>query len=242
MVKLAAKRSIDMKKDNFLKKLGLCIVSVALCVSLFAACDNTEEKSDNKTTPDTVTDSGTDDSVNGSSETQVPQSQEMTRVEFFAELKKREMASIAAKKWDRADLVINAVIDGETKMWNITEGKIVYSSNGTGDIQYEQKDGCSTSLLVIGYSMFEKKLSQVQTEKYEKIGESIKFTWYAVDEISGASRTMEGTINVDGYLMDGTDNYFDKTYSSEMKIKVSNFTGEGEFPSASENESESGNE
>ena len=239
MVKLAAKRSINMKKDNFLKKLGLCIVSVALCVSLFAACDNTEEKSDNKTTSDMVTDSGTDDSVNGSSETQVPQSQEMTRVEFFTELKKREMASIAAKKWDRADLVINAVIDGETKMWNRTEGKIVHSSNGTGDIQYEQKDG-STSLLVIGFSMYEKRLSQVQTEKYEKIGESIKFTWYAVDEISGASRMMEGTINVDGYLTDCTDNYFDKTYSSEMKIKVSNYAGEGIFPDASE--SESGNE
>ena len=213
-----------MKKDNFLKKLGLCIVSVVLCVSLFAACDSTEEKSDNKTTPDTVADGGTDDSVNGSSETQVPQSQEMTRVEFFTELKKREMASIAAKKWDRADLVINAVIDGETKMWNITEGKIV---------QYEQKDG-STSLLVIGFSMYEKRLSQVQTEKYEKIGESIKFTWYAVDEISGASRTMEGTINVDGYLTDCTDSYFDKTYSSEMKIKVSNYAGEGIFPDASE--------
>lgn len=225
-----------MKKSNFLKKLGLCVLSAALCVSAFAACDNTEEKSGDKTTPDTVADGGTD----GSSGTQTPQSQEMTRAEFFAELKTRETASIAAKKWGKADLSVTAVINGETKTWNVTGEKIVHEANGSGHITYERVGSSEAWLDVFGFSSYEEIMDQVQTEKYEKIGENIKFTWYAADETEGFSRTMEGTLNADGYLTDYKDVYADKTNSSESKATFSNFADEGEFPAASE--SENGNE
>ena len=227
-----------MKKSNFLKKLGLCVVSAALCVSAFAACDNTEEKSGDKTTPDTVADGSTDSGSNGSSGTQTPQSQEMTRAEFFAELKKRETASIAAKKWGKADLSMTAVINDETKTWNVTGEKITHMADGTGNITYERNGGSALWLDVFGFSTYEGMTSQVQTEKYEKIGENIKFTWYAADETEGFSRTMEGTLNADGYLTDYKDVYADKTNSSESKATFSNFADEGEFPAASE----SGNE
>ena len=166
------------------------------------------------------------------------ETQTLTRDEFFAELKKREDASKAAKKWGAADLSMTAIINGEKKTWNVTGGKITHTADGTSNIVYEQDGGSSLWLDIFGFSTYEKMASQVQTEKYEKIGESIRFTWYFVDETEGVSRTMECTFNADGYLTDCKDVYADKTSSSETQATFSNFTGEGEFPAESETEKE----
>ena len=142
----------------------------------------------------------------------------------------------AAKKWGAADLSMTAIINGEKKTWNVTGGKITHTADGTSNIVYEQDGGSSLWLDIFGFSTYEKMASQVQTEKYEKIGESIRFTWYFVDETEGVSRTMECTFNADGYLTDCKDVYADKTSSSETQATFSNFTGEGEFPAESESE------
>lgn len=238
-----------MVKRNFLKRLGLCLISAALCTAAFAACDNSDGKDDaDKTPSDIVTDGDSDNSGETGGTTEEAKTQTLTRAEFFTELKKRETASIEAKKWGKADLSMTAVINGETKTWNVTGEKITYSAGGTGHITYERNGSSELGVDIFGFSTYEEMVSQVQTEKYEKIGESIKFTWYAADETEGFSRTMECTFDADGYLTDYKDVYADKTNSSESKATFSNFTGEGEFPSASEsgneseNENESGNE
>lgn len=232
-----------MAKSNFLKRLGLCLISAALCTAAFAACDNSDGKDDaDKTPSDIVTDGDSDNSGETGGTTEEAKTQTLTRAEFFTELKKRETASIAAKKWGKADLSVTAVINGETKTWNVTGEKIVHEANGSGHITYERVGSSEAGLDVFGFSSYEEIMDQVQTEKYEKIGENIKFTWYAADETEGFSRTMEGTLNADGYLTDYKDVYADKTNSSESKATFSNFTGEGEFPSANENENESENE
>lgn len=207
-----------MKKSNFLKKLGLCVLSAALCVSAFAACDNSKDNSG--------------DSGSGASEE--PQVQELTSAEFFAELKTRETASIAAKKWAKADLFINAVIDGETKTWNVVGGEIVHKANGRSAIKFE-KD----SLDVFGYSTYQGEITLLVSEKYEKIGDILKCVWIASD---GAEKeTAKCTFDADGYVTEYTYEFeFSDGDTNAFQATFSNYAGEGEFPSESESGDQGG--
>ena len=199
-----------MAKRNFLKIVCLCLISAVLCMATFAACGNSEDNSKD----------GSEDSKNASEELQ---ERELTSAEFFAELKKRETASIAAKKWAKADLVIDAVIGGETKTWNVVGGEIIHKANGRSAMNFEEG-----SLDVFGYSTYEGQITQLQSEKYEKIGDILKCTWISFDAHDGFTETIKCTFDADGYLTEYIEAYAGEV-NSESKATFSNYSGEGEF-------------
>lgn len=199
-----------MAKRNFLKRLCLCLISAVLCMATFAACGNSEDNSKD----------GSEDNKSASEELQA---RELTSAEFFAELKKRETASIAAKKWAKADLVIDAVIGGETKTWNVVGGEIIHKANGRSSIDFEEG-----SLDVFGFSAYEGQITQLQSEKYEKIGDILKCTWISSDEHDGLTETIKCTFDADGYLTEYIEAYSGEV-NSESKATFLNYSGEGEF-------------
>lgn len=209
-----------MAKRNFLKRLCLCLISAVLCMATFAACGNSEDNSKD----------GSEDSKSASEELQA---RELTSAEFFAELKKRETASIAAKKWAKVDLVIDAVIGGETKTWNVVGGEIIHKANGRSSIDFEEG-----SLDVFGFSAYEGQITQLQSEKYEKIGDILKCTWISSDEHDGLTETIKCTFDADGYLTEYIEAYSGEV-NSESKATFTNYSGEGVFPD--EGESVGGN-
>lgn len=178
---------------------------------MFAACDNSGNGSK-------------DNQEDGkSSASEELQERELTSAEFFAELKKRETASIAAKKWAKADLLINAVIGGETKTWNVVGGEIIHKANGRSSIDFEEG-----SLDVFGFSAYEGQITQLQSEKYEKIGDILKCTWISSDEHDGLTETIKCTFDADGYLTEYIEAYSGEV-NSESKATFLNYSGEGEF-------------
>lgn len=178
---------------------------------MFAACDNSGNSSK-------------DNPKDGkSSASEELQERELTSAEFFAELKKRETASIAAKKWAKADLVIDAVIGGETKTWNVVGGEIIHKANGRSSIDFEEG-----SLDVFGFSAYEGQITQLQSEKYEKIGDILKCTWISSDEHDGLTETIKCTFDADGYLTEYIEAYSGEV-NSESKATFLNYSGEGEF-------------
>ena len=183
---------------------------------MFAACDNSGNSS--KDNPED----------GKSSASEELQERELTSAEFFAELKKRETASIAAKKWAKADLLINAVIDGETKTWNVVGGEITHKENGRSSMTFEEG-----SLDVFGFSTYEGQITQLQSEKYEKIGDILKCTWISFDAHDGFTETIKCTFDADGYLTEYIEAYAGEV-NSESKATFSNYSGEGVFPDAGE--------
>lgn len=189
-------------------------------MATFAACGNSEDNSKD----------GSEDNKSASEELQA---RELTSAEFFAELKKRETASIAAKKWAKADLVIDAVIGGETKTWNVVGGEITHKENGRSSMTFEEG-----SLDVFGYSAYEGQITQLQSEKYEKIGDILKCTWVSFDAHDGLTETIKCTFDADGYLTEYIEAYAGEV-NSESKATFTNYSGEGVFPD--EGESVGGN-
>lgn len=183
---------------------------------MFAACDNSGNGSK-------------DNQEDGkSSASEELQERELTSAEFFAELKKRETASIAAKKWAKADLLINAVIDGETKTWNVVGGEITHKENGRSSMTFEEG-----SLDVFGFSAYEGQITRLQSEKYEKIGDILKCTWISFDAHDGLTETIKCTFDADGYLTEFIEAYAGEV-NSESKATFSNYSGEGVFLDAGE--------
>ena len=177
---------------------------------MFAACDNSAGESGD------------------SNETQT-----LTSAEFFAELKKRENASIADKKWEKVDVFITTVIDGVTETYNVVGDKIIHMANTASVIKFDMS-GSAETFPIFGLSTYDGKITQLRAEKYEKIGNILKCMWDSYDSHDGFSETVECTFDADGYLTEYSLTYTGEDFVTKANARYSNYSGEGIFPDASE--------
>ena len=151
----------------------------------------------------------------------------MTKADFYAEVKKREDASIAAKKWGTVNVSGTQTKNGVTANVYANNAPI---SHGLGfsmvqlTVVESETSVSSTSVGVFGYSVMLKNTTTFSTEEFKKIGANLQAVWVATE--GGETASMKATLNADGYLTEYEMKSETPTETVEQKLTFSGYAGE----------------
>ncbi len=151
----------------------------------------------------------------------------MTKADFYAEVKKREDASIAAKKWGTVNVSGTQTKNGVTANVYANNAPI---SHGMGfsmvklTVSESETSVSSTNVGVFGYSVMQKNTVTFSTEEFKKVGANLQAVWVAT--IDGETASMKATLNEDGYLTEYEMKSETATETVEQKLTFSGYAGE----------------
>ena len=151
----------------------------------------------------------------------------MTKADFYAEVKKREEASIAAKKWGTVNVSGTQTKNGVTA--NVYANNVPIS-HGMGfsmvklTVSESETSESSTSVGVFGYSVMQKNTVTFSTEEFKKVGANLQAVWVAT--VGGETASMKATLNADGYLTEYEMKSETATETVEQKLTFSGYAGE----------------
>lgn len=151
----------------------------------------------------------------------------MTKADFYAEVKKREDASIAAKKWGTVNVSGTQTKNGVTANVYANNAPI---SHGMGfsmvklTVSESETSESSTSVGVFGYSVMQKNTVTFSTEEFKKVGANLQAVWVATE--GGETASMKATLNADGYLTEYEMKSESATETVEQKLTFSGYAGE----------------
>ena len=165
----------------------------------------------------------------------------MTKADFYAEVKKREDASIAAKKWGTVNVSGTQTKNGVTA--NVSASNLPIS-HGLGfsmvqlTVSESETSVSSTNVGVFGYSVMQKNTVTFSTEEFKKVGANLQAVWVATE--GGETASMKATLNADGYLTEYEMKSESATETVEQKLTFSGYAGE--YNSGKKPGSDSGNQ
>lgn len=165
----------------------------------------------------------------------------MTKADFYAEVKKREDASIAAKKWGTVNVSGTQTKNGVTANVYANNAPI---SHGMGfsmvklTVSESETSVSSTNVGVFGYSVMQKNTVTFSTEEFKKVGANLQAVWVATE--GGETASMKATLNEDGYLTEYEMKSESATETIEQKLTFSGYAGE--YNSGKKPGSDSGNQ
>ena len=151
----------------------------------------------------------------------------MTKADFYAEVKKREDASIAAKKWGTVNVSGTQTKNGVTANVYANNAPI---SHGMGfsmvklTVSESETSVSSTNVGVFGYSVMQKNTATFSTEEFKKVGANLQAVW--VVTIDGETDSMKATLNEAGYLTEYEMKSETATETVEQKLTFSGYAGE----------------
>lgn len=151
----------------------------------------------------------------------------MTKADFYAEVKKREDASIAAKKWGTVNVSGTQTKNGVTANVYANNAPI---SHGMGfsmvklTVSESETSVSSTNVGVFGYSVMQKNTVTFSTEEFKKVGANLQAVWVATE--GGETDSMKATLNEDGYLTEYEMKSETATETVEQKLTFSGYAGE----------------
>lgn len=146
-------------------------------------------------------------------------SSEITAEVFFTELKKREDASIEAKKWGTVNVSGTIVKDGVTV--NVNQNNLaILHDNSIGSVNVPFEENAKLSFAIFRYSTRKDGIPDSVTQKYEKDGANLKSTWTMT--INSQTQTVKITYDADGYVID----YDYNDGFSVRKLTFSGYAGE----------------
>lgn len=151
----------------------------------------------------------------------------MTKADFYAEVKKREDASIAAKKWGTVNVSGTQTKNGVTANVYANNAPI---SHGMGfsmvklTVSESETSVSSTNVGVFGYSVMQKNTVTFSTEEFKKVGANLQAVWVATE--GGETASMKATLNEDGYLTEYEMKSETATETVEQKLTFSGYAGE----------------
>lgn len=151
----------------------------------------------------------------------------MTKADFYAEVKKREDASIAAKKWGTVNVSGTQTKNGVTANVYANNAPI---SHGMGfsmvklTVSESETSVSSTNVGVFGYSVMQKNTVTFSTEEFKKVGANLQAVWVATE--GGETASMKATLNADGYLTEYEMKSETATETVEQKLTFSGYAGE----------------
>lgn len=165
----------------------------------------------------------------------------MTKADFYAEVKKREDASIAAKKWGTVNVSGTQTKNGVTA--NVYANNLPIS-HGLGfsmvqlTVVESETSVSSTNVGVFGYSVMQKNTVTFSTEEFKKVGANLQAVWVATE--GGETASMKVTLNADGYLTEYEMKSETATETVKQKLTFSGYAGE--YNSGKKPGSDSGNQ
>ena len=165
----------------------------------------------------------------------------MTKADFYAEVKKREDASIAAKKWGTVNVSGTQTKNGVTA--NVSASNLPIS-HGMGfsmvklTVAESETSVSSTNVGVFGYSVMQKNTVTFSTEEFKKVGANLQAVWVATE--GGETASVKATLNADGYLTEYEMKSESATETVEQKLTFSGYAGE--YNSGKKPGSDSGNQ
>ena len=165
----------------------------------------------------------------------------MTKADFYAEVKKREDASIAAKKWGTVNVSGTQTKNGVTANVYANNAPI---SHGMGfsmvklTVSESETSVSSTNVGVFGYSVMQKNTVTFSTEEFKKVGANLQAVWVATE--GGETDSVKATLNEDGYLTEYEMKSETATETVEQKLTFSGYAGE--YNSGKKPGSDSGNQ
>ena len=165
----------------------------------------------------------------------------MTKADFYAEVKKREDASIAAKKWGTVNVSGTQTKNGVTA--NVSASNLPIS-HGMGfsmvklTVAESETSVSSTNVGVFGYSVMQKNTVTFSTEEFKKVGANLQAVWVATE--GGETASVKATLNADGYLTEYEMKSESATETIEQKLTFSGYAGE--YNSGKKPGSDSGNQ
>ncbi len=151
----------------------------------------------------------------------------MTKADFYAEVKKREDASIAAKKWGTVNVSGTQTKNGVTANVYANNAPI---SHGMGfsmvklTVSESETSVSSTNVGVFGYSVMQKNTVTFSTEEFKKVGANLQAVWVATE--GGETDSVKATLNEDGYLTEYEMKSETATEIVEQKLTFSGYAGE----------------
>lgn len=151
----------------------------------------------------------------------------MTKADFYAEVKKREDASIAAKKWGTVNVSGTQTKNGVTANVYANNAPI---SHGMGfsmvklTVVESETSVSSTNVGVFGYSVMQNNTMNFSTEEFKKVGANLQAVWVAT--IDGETASMKATLNADGYLTEYEMKSESTAGTVEQKLTFSGYAGE----------------
>ena len=152
----------------------------------------------------------------------------MTKADFYAEVKKREDASIAAKKWGTVNVSGTQTKNGVTA--NDVYANNAPISHGMGfsmvklTVSESETSVSSTNVGVFGYSVMQKNTVTFSTEEFKKVGANLQAVWVATE--GGETDSVKTTLNEDGYLTEYEMKSETATETVEQKLTFSGYAGE----------------
>lgn len=149
---------------------------------------------------------------------------EMAEDEFFAELERREQASIAAKKWGRVDISLTGTANGKTKELNVPGAEIVHTADEQSHAIYEKTQSSTQWVDVFMYSLYRSQIEEGIVRKYEKEGDKLIMIWSL--ETENFSRTMKRTFDADGYVIEAEEDVVSDGNHSTSLGTFSGYAGE----------------
>lgn len=165
----------------------------------------------------------------------------MTEAEFFAELERREQASIAAKKWGTVNVSGTQTRNGVTV--NVYASNLPISHGlGFSMVQLTVSEGVAavstTTVGVFGYSVMQNNDTNFSTKEFKKVGANLQAVWIAT--VNGETGSMKATLNEDGYLTEYEMKSETDTETVEQKLTFSGYAGE--YNSGKKPDGDSGNQ
>ncbi len=151
----------------------------------------------------------------------------MTKADFYAEVKKRETASIAAKKWGTVNVSGTQTKNGVTANVYANNAPISHGM-GFSMVKLTVSEGAtgvsSTNVGVFGYSVMQKNTVTFSTEEFKKVGANLQAVWVAT--VDDETSSMKVTLNADGYLTEYEMKSETATETVEQKLTFSGYAGE----------------
>ena len=151
----------------------------------------------------------------------------MTKADFYAEVKKREDASIAAKKWGTVNVSGTQTKNGVTA--NVYASNLPISHGmGFSMVKLTVSEGAtgvsSTNVGVFGYSVMQNNTTTFSTEEFKKVGANLQAVWVATE--GGETASMKATLNADGYLTEYEMKSESAAGTMAQKLTFSGYAGE----------------
>lgn len=151
----------------------------------------------------------------------------MTKADFYAEVKKREDASIAAKKWGTVNVSGTQTKNGVTANVYANNAPISHGM-GFSMVKLTVSEGAtgvsSTNVGVFGYSVMLKNTTIFSTEEFKKVGANLQAVWVAT--VDDETSSMKVTLNADGYLTEYEMKSESTAGTVEQKLTFSGYAGE----------------
>ena len=151
----------------------------------------------------------------------------MTKADFYAEVKKREDASIAAKKWGTVNVSGTQTKNGVTANVYANNAPISHGL-GFSMVKLTVSEGAtgvsSTNVGVFGYSVMLKNTTIFSTEEFKKVGANLQAVWVAT--VDDETSSMKVTLNADGYLTEYEMKSESTAGTVEQKLTFSGYAGE----------------